>query len=108
MNGRVIAQEGSLVGSVKMDGILVGTIKSDGTLVGTIKTDGLLVGSLSISVDYEDYTGSYDITPKVDEQVMRTKDSHMTDDVTIKAIPYYNVGNTSGGSTVYIGNKLDD
>lgn len=98
MNGRVIAQEGSLVGSVKMDG----------TLVGTIKSDGLLVGSLSISVDYKDYTGSYDITPKVDEQVMRTKDSHMTDDVTIKAIPYYNVGNTSGGSTVYIGNKLDD
>ena len=52
-------------------------------------------------VDY--YTGSYDVTPKVDPQSLATKDKFMKDDVRVQSIPYYDVGNTSGGSTVYIG-----
>ena len=52
-------------------------------------------------VDY--YTGKYDVTPMVDPQSLATKDKFMKDDVRVQSIPYYDVGNTSGGSTVYIG-----
>lgn len=52
--------------------------------------------------DIPEYEGVYDITPKVVEQRMETKDKLMRDDVTIKSIPFFNVSNTSGGTTVYI------
>ena len=54
----------------------------------------------------EPYEGDYIVTPKVNEQTMPTKDKVMTEDVTIKSIPFYNVSNTSGGSTVYIANEV--
>ena len=53
--------------------------------------------------DYEYYTGDYDVTPKVDPQSLATKDKFLTDNVRIESIPYYDVSNESGGSTVYIG-----
>ena len=52
------------------------------------------------------YDGDYIVTPKVNQQTLPTLNKLMKDDVTIKAIPYYDVGNTSGGSTVYIGNEV--
>ena len=52
------------------------------------------------------YEGPYSVTPKVDAQSLETRDKYMKNDVTIKAIPYYNVSNTSGGSTVYIGKEI--
>ena len=54
----------------------------------------------------EKYTGAYEVTPKVEAQRMATKDKVLVDDMTIKAIPFFNVGNTSGGSTVFIGNEV--
>ena len=54
----------------------------------------------------EEYKGDYIITPKVEAQTMPTKDKVLTEDVTIKSIPFFNVSNTSGGSTVYIGNEV--
>lgn len=52
------------------------------------------------------YDGNYVVTPRIDEQIMATKHKVMSDDVTIKAIPFFDVSNTSGGSTVYIGNEV--
>lgn len=52
------------------------------------------------------YTGEYTVTPKVEAQTMPTKEKVMLDDVTIRAIPYFDVSNTSGGRTVYIGNEV--
>lgn len=54
-----------------------------------------------LGVEY--YTGGYDVTPRVDSQSLATKDKLMKDDVRVQSIPYFDVGNTSGGSTVYIG-----
>ena len=51
------------------------------------------------------YTGSYTITPKVDEQTMATRNKLMQDNVTIKAIPYYETDNNLG-TTIYIGSEL--
>lgn len=52
------------------------------------------------------YEGEYEVTPKVTEQTMATKEKVMLEDVTILAIPYYDVGNTAGGSTVFIGSEV--
>ena len=51
----------------------------------------------------EPYEGEYIITPTVDGQTMATKNKLMTNDVTIEAIPYAEVTNNSGGTTVSIG-----
>lgn len=52
------------------------------------------------------YEGDYIVTPSVSEQTMATKSKVMKDDVTIRAIPFYNVSNQSGGTTAYIGSEV--
>ena len=54
------------------------------------------------------YEGDYAVTPKIDEQTIPTKDKFLVKDVTINPIPYFDVSNTSGGSTVYIGTLKND
>lgn len=53
------------------------------------------------------YTGSYEITPKVIAQSLETAEKYMQKDLTVKAIPYYDVSNPSGGNTIYIGNEVN-
>lgn len=53
-----------------------------------------------------EYEGSYDVTPKVEEQTLPTAEKFLQKDVTIKKIPYFEVSNTSGGDTVYIGKEV--
>ena len=50
-----------------------------------------------------DYEGEYQITPRITEQILETKDKSMVDNVTIFQIPYAAVSNPSGGQTVTIG-----
>ena len=54
----------------------------------------------------EPYEGEYEVTPTVDGTVLKTKDKLLADDVTVKAIPYYDTGNTAGGRTIYIANEV--
>lgn len=56
--------------------------------------------------DVPEYNGAYEVTPQVDAQSLPTAQKLMADDVTINAIPIYNVSNTSGGSTVYIAREV--
>lgn len=87
---------------------LVGVIHTDGNLVGSLyKTHGTLIGSLSEPHGYKDYTGPYEVTPSTAEQIMNTEDKHLTNNIVIHEIPYYNVSNPAGGSTVYIGNGVE-
>ena len=53
------------------------------------------------------YTGSYDVTPTVDGQTIETAQMLMSDDLTVNAIPFYEVGNNSGGNTVYIADEIE-
>lgn len=62
---------------------------------------------ITTTPDVEFYDGSYEVTPKVISQTMETAQKFLTDDMTVKAIPFFNVANTSGGNTVYIGKELD-
>ena len=59
-----------------------------------------------VKSDANPYTGDYTVTPTVEGSTMPTKDKYMTKDVTIRPIPYYNVSNTAGGSTVYIAKEI--
>lgn len=60
-----------------------------------------------ISPDGEVYDGSYDVVPKVEQQVLPTAQKIMKDDVTVRAIPVYEVSNTAGGITVYIAKETE-
>lgn len=53
------------------------------------------------------YDGDYAVTPTATGQTLNTKKKIMSDDVHIQPIPFFEVSNTSGGNTVYIG-TLDD
>ena len=93
-----ISQSGNLKASISAKGTLSGTITSRGTLSATVSKPAFLGG--------EEYEGAYEVTPKVEAQTMPTKYKLLTDDMTVKAIPFFNVSNTSGGSTVFIGNEV--
>ena len=59
-----------------------------------------------IRPDAEYYEGEYEITPKVEAQTIPTAWKTMQRDMTVNAIPYFDVSNTSGGQTIYIGNEV--
>lgn len=63
-------------------------------------------GEISYIPTSEVFSGSYSVTPKVTEQNIPTAEKYMKYDMTIKSIPYFNVSNTAGGSTVYIGSEI--
>jgi len=57
---------------------------------------------------YQEYDGDYDVTPMIDTSTtLETKDKIMTDNVTVKKIPVYEMTNTSGGKTVIIGGEFE-
>lgn len=60
-------------------------------------------GEILIVHEYDWYEGAYEITPKINEQVMPTQDKTMREDVTIFAIPYAETTNIGGGYTATIG-----
>jgi hypothetical protein len=58
-------------------------------------------------IDVEYYMGKYVVTPKVEAQMMETSGKMMSDNVTIKEIPFFETSNVSGGKTVYIGREIE-
>ena len=58
--------------------------------------------------DFDYYSGSYKVTPKVSEQVLETKQKIMESDLVVKEIPYFDTSNTAGGTTIYIGDSIED
>ena len=60
-----------------------------------------------VMVTPEAYDGDYSVVPKAEAQQLPTKKKYMEDDVTITAIPYFDVANPSGGQTIYIGSEVE-
>lgn len=54
----------------------------------------------------EPYEGPYDVTPKVEAQTLQTAQKFMREDVSVRAIPYFDVSNPAGGNTIYIANEV--
>ena len=53
--------------------------------------------------DIDTYEGPYNVTPRVYQQTLETKDKLMVDDVTVEIIPLNTVLNISNGYTATIG-----
>ena len=63
------------------------------------------LGTAIMVNEADPYEGDYTVTPKVTAQVLPTASKIMTDDVTVKAIPYYDTSNLYG-TTIYIGSEV--
>lgn len=59
-----------------------------------------------VDADFPQYDGDYSLTPRVEAWTVETAGKLMRDDLTVEAIPYFDVSNQSGGSTVYIGGSI--
>lgn len=72
--------------------------------------DELNVGFGEVSIAYngdiEEYTGEYDVYPKISSQILETKDTVLTHNIKVFEIPYASVSNNSGGMTATIGGIL--
>ena len=76
----------------------------DLVLIMDNSADAVLVDDVPRAQHYTDYTGAYTVTPILyDEQELRTKDKHLTDNVTVEAIPVTDTVNPYGGRTIVIG-----
>ena len=53
--------------------------------------------------EYPTYDGETTVTPQVSPQTLDTHEKLLLHDITIKAIPYYETSNLSGGYTAVIG-----
>lgn len=89
---------------VRVKQSLSGNVSSKGhvsaLLVCKLQIDGTVgVSTKGVTAQYE---GDYEVIPKVTSQVLKTKQKVMTDDLTVKEVPVYEVSNTSGGTTIYI------
>lgn len=86
--------------------LLTGLLNSEISLSGHIKQLGILTGHVAINTEHEIYSGSYDVTPNIEQQILDTSDKIMTQNVKVEAIPYYTVSNEYGGNTVIIGGNI--
>lgn len=91
---------------VTQSATLNGKITAEASLTMKINAEASMTGTICRPVGYADYNGDCHVTPKCSEQILPTRDKHMTDDVTIRAIPMYTVSNETGGDTVYIGSEV--
>lgn len=93
----------------KPSGKLVGTLTGVQGITGCIVQNGQMTGLLATATiaNANPYEGDYEVTPTVEGLVMETRQKYMTDDVTIRAIPFYEVGNNTGGNTVYIASEIE-
>lgn len=123
----IVGSESSIHGKLQTQGILVGSLGKESTIQGKLQTEGSLAGAVggrsSIEGNVEtmgflvgdvgfpscayprSYEGDYEVTPKVYAQMLDTDRKYMREDVTVKAIPYYETSNESG-TTVYIADEL--
>lgn len=75
-----------------------------GSLSGKLSAVGCLSGNVSVPRQYEEYGGSYLVTPQTSgAQVLETAGKLLAEDVTVSAVPYSETANLSGGTTAYIG-----
>lgn len=85
----------------------VGSQKSVTMTIASQKSIKMTVEkAVAIGISGRTYEGSYEVTPTVEGHTMETKEKYMKDDVTIHPIPYFSVGNNSGGNTVFIGSEV--
>nr|DAD58049.1 MAG TPA: hypothetical protein [Caudoviricetes sp.] len=100
----VIAKEGVLSGKIRFDQSLSGKINPENLLAGRINADEVLSGKMMRPVGYKEYLDEYRVIPKVSSQTLPTSDRHLSQDVVVDPIPYYEVSNQNGKTIIIGGN----
>ena len=86
---------------------LSGSISAESTLTGNVSCAGGLTGKMSITQEYDTYTGDYKVVPRAfNEQVLQTAHKVLAEDVVIAKVPYWKTSNTSDGITAYIAKEV--
>lgn len=76
---------------------LKGTIQSGLSVLGSISGNDSLVATIVPStITYPNYDGEYIIIPKVEEQILDTKNKITRENIEIKEIPYLETSNEYG------------
>lgn len=95
-----------LVGSVTNQyGTLHGICRRGVALSGEIVDTTLKLKAriqMPVSVTSDVYDGEYEVSPAIDAKELETKHKFMQDNVTVLAIPYYEVSNDQNGFTAII------
>lgn len=108
-----LSGKGKLTGTVSCTGGLAavidpiphlyGSISSVAGLSGRLSGTPMLSGAITLTAsDAEPYTGAYEISPSVSDQVLPVRSKKMVSDLIVSAIPYYETSNPTG-TTIYIG-----
>lgn len=87
---------------------LIGSVTSGQLLTGKLSETTPVIGVVSVGSAFvpDIYDGDYIIVPKADEeQELQTKDKLLKENVTVKAVPYYEVSNLTG-NTVFIASEV--
>lgn len=65
---------------------------------------GEYLNSDNVIIDFDNYTGQYSVTPLPNiDQILKTKNKLLKENVIVEQIPYYETTNDAGGYTVIIG-----
>ncbi len=86
------------------------SIKASQSLTGAISARANLSATImlpSAQPTAEVYTGTYQVKPQAfEDTVLQTADKHLTQNITVTAVPYFEVSNLSDGKTVYIASNV--
>lgn len=78
-------------------------VTENGTYTTPEGVDGFNPVNVDIfQVQGEEYEGSYEVTPTTEEQLLQTAEKVMRNDLKVKEIPYAEVTNPAGGTTIII------
>lgn len=85
---------------ISLSGIVIPSVTLSASISNNERS---LSGHVTVSTEYDTYSGDYDVVPQIESQILNTSDKLMSKDMTIKAIPYYSVSNEYDGETIIIG-----
>ena len=94
----ILPNAATITGTVNVRSIQ-GSVISDYDISGKVIVDGII--RKEVILPY--YDGDYTVVPNVSEQILNTSQKSMASDLTVDAIPYYEISNPKGGYTVIIG-----
>jgi hypothetical protein len=96
-----------MIGVIDNINSISGTLSSNLSITGSLSSTNQLVGGLNLNGSvYADYSGDYEITPRVESQTLPTKNKVLRDNMEVKEIPYYETSNEYG-NTIYIGSEVE-
>lgn len=84
---------------------LEGRLSEPDSLRGVLSDPSALTGTLAIAdhISGEEYEGSYEVSPKLSEQILDTQGKTLSQNVSIRKIPVMINDNLYNGLTVLIG-----